>query len=74
MEEKVNKYLFIACGRKNNFNFRIVGGQETQAHEYPWMVFLKITEREGDKLLIGQCGASIISDEFLLTAAHCVKK
>ncbi|KAK3885117.1 hypothetical protein Pcinc_010668 [Petrolisthes cinctipes] len=48
---------------------RIVGGSETRVHEYPWMIYLRIsTPNEGGFL----CGASVITNTQVLTAAHCV--
>ncbi|KAJ2940867.1 hypothetical protein O0L34_g10127 [Tuta absoluta] len=53
------------CGyRKTN---RIVGGQETGVNEYPMMAGI-VTQDTG----IIKCGAVIISERYLLTAAHCV--
>ncbi|XP_068231105.1 chymotrypsinogen B-like isoform X2 [Palaemon carinicauda] len=54
------------CGRRNPV-VRIVGGQETTLHEYPWQVAL--TTASSNK---PYCGGSIISDQWILTAAHCV--
>ncbi|KAG5671024.1 hypothetical protein PVAND_001242 [Polypedilum vanderplanki] len=44
---------------------KIVGGAETQPNEYPWIAGLF----KQNKLY---CGAAIISQKYLLTAAHCV--
>ncbi|XP_066150939.1 trypsin-1-like isoform X2 [Euwallacea fornicatus] len=44
---------------------RIVGGVETLVNEYPWMVALQYNNRFF-------CGASLINNKYLLTAAHCV--
>ncbi|CAG9765524.1 unnamed protein product [Ceutorhynchus assimilis] len=44
---------------------RIVGGIETLVNEYPWMVALHYNNRF-------YCGASLINNKYLLTAAHCV--
>lgn len=55
-----------ACGCGNiNTRHRIVGGQETEVHEYPWMAML---------MWFGSfyCGASLVNDQYALTAAHCV--
>lgn len=53
-----------ACGNINT-RHRIVGGQETEVHEYPWMAML---------MWFGSfyCGASLINDQYALTAGHCV--
>jgi len=40
---------------------RIVGGNETEVNEYPWQVRLS-----------RGCGGSLISDQWVFTAAHCV--
>ncbi|XP_058056054.1 transmembrane protease serine 9-like [Anopheles bellator] len=52
------------CGVGGRTN-RIVGGTETVAHQFPWLAGLF---RQG-KLY---CGASVVSRNFLVTAAHCV--
>ncbi|XP_022222986.2 trypsin-1 [Drosophila obscura] len=53
-----------ACGNINT-RHRIVGGQETEVHEYPWMAML---------MWFGSfyCGASLVNDQYAVTAAHCV--
>ncbi|XP_037941501.1 trypsin-like [Teleopsis dalmanni] len=53
------------CGTINKIH-RIVGGQETVTHQYPWMAML---------LSRGSfyCGGTLINDQYVLTAAHCVK-
>lgn len=44
---------------------RIVGGFRVDISQVPWQASLQL---EGSH----KCGASIISDKWLLTAAHCV--
>lgn len=51
------------CGKVQRLT-RIVGGQETEVNEYPWMVSL--TSKQGRF-----CGGSLIGDQWVLTAAHC---
>lgn len=46
----------------------IVGGQPAQSGAWPWQVRLAITTQEGTFL----CGGSLVSDQWVLTAAHCI--
>ncbi|CAN7992754.1 unnamed protein product, partial [Ixodes hexagonus] len=71
---------YSVCGRSNKHmadtgeqvqdeqpQARIFGGKDV-VESWPWMVEIR---REDDKFL---CGASIISSEWLLTAAHCLRE
>ena len=49
---------------------RIVGGQAASQHSIPWQVQLRIPFRDGQ--ITSLCGGSLISREWVLTAAHCV--
>jgi len=53
------------CGVKKSR--RIIGGSETEVNEYPWMIVFanKTAEKQGD------CGATLISDNWAVTASHC---
>jgi len=50
-------------GHEGHHNF-IVGGHDAQLNQYPWQVKLWLKGR-------GVCGGSIISENKILTAAHC---
>ena len=49
--------------------YRIVGGMEADKWEFPWLVSLQLKENGVNE---HYCGGSIISDNYILTAAHCV--
>ncbi|KAK9402184.1 Tmprss15: Enteropeptidase [Crotalus adamanteus] len=60
--------LLIACGEKiitQKSRPRIVGGSDAQEGAWPWIVSLYFNYRP-------TCGASLINNEWLLSAAHCV--
>merc|ERR1719244_18493 len=54
------------CGKKKNS--RIVGGQETEVNEYPWMVALQNGGETFDSQI---CGGTLVAANWVITAAHC---
>ncbi|MFV1984012.1 MAG: trypsin-like serine protease, partial [Thiohalomonadales bacterium] len=50
---------------------KIVGGTDALAGAYPWMAVLLIaSEPNASKAQL--CGGSLIAEDIILTAAHCV--
>ncbi|XP_068226303.1 chymotrypsin-2-like [Palaemon carinicauda] len=66
--EPFSRLFCEKCGRSKVTMPRIVGGSIASVHEYPWLVFLHMrTKRDSFT-----CGGSLITKDFVLTAAHCV--
>ncbi|GAB0189015.1 transmembrane protease serine 11E-like [Grus japonensis] len=60
-----------SCGiRRQTFSFtgveRIIGGQRAQDGEWPWQASIQLDGTH-------RCGASVISNTWLVTAAHCFR-
>ncbi|XP_074003717.1 transmembrane protease serine 11E-like [Numenius arquata] len=70
-KEKGDNLLNNCCGiRRQTFSFagveRIIGGQRARDGEWPWQASIQL---DG----IHRCGASVISNMWLVTAAHCFR-
>ncbi|KAG8283303.1 serine-type endopeptidase activity protein [Homalodisca vitripennis] len=58
------------CGVSDFPNNRVVNGQPAALGSWPWMVALGY--RSPRKPLDWLCGGSLISDRYVVTAAHCI--
>lgn len=63
----VSAILKTCVGYANPLKF-IVGGQTTRPHQFPFLVSLRTVDN------YHFCGAGILSDRWLLSAAHCTQE
>jgi len=49
-------------------NWRIYGGTPAKAHEFPWQISLKNPATNYGH----HCGGTILNEQWILTAAHCI--
>nr|XP_045005941.1 chymotrypsin-C [Jaculus jaculus] len=52
-----------------NLSARVVGGDDAVPHSWPWQVSLQYLK---DDRWGHTCGGTLIADNFVLTAAHCI--
>jgi hypothetical protein len=61
-----------SCGRASvamsRSGLRIINGAEARPHSHPWQV--KVVTTNGRS--VGNCGGSLINNQWVLTAAHCL--
>ncbi|XP_055618622.1 serine protease persephone-like isoform X2 [Toxorhynchites rutilus septentrionalis] len=66
----------LACDRvppiNNRLTFHIIDGEEAEDGEFPFMAALGYENEDDSRAYDYRCGASLISENFLVTAAHCI--
>uniref|UniRef100_A0A671KL81 trypsin n=1 Tax=Sinocyclocheilus anshuiensis TaxID=1608454 RepID=A0A671KL81_9TELE len=62
----LNKLTNSSISLSARVNVGIVNGKQAKPHSRPYMVSIQLTKRH-------VCGGFLISDEFVMTAAHCWK-
>ncbi|XP_038062004.1 mannan-binding lectin serine protease 1-like [Patiria miniata] len=58
--------------REHESETRIVGGREAVRGSWPWQALVKVFAPNYDFLEVEICGGSLLNEEWVLTAAHCV--
>lgn len=71
----VLSFLFVAIAvvsaARIPITGRIYGGQEAEVGQFPYQISLRKKTIQG---FMHYCGGAILSDQFILTAAHCILK
>lgn len=74
MDIKVFLLILIAlknlgASQEHDRDNRVVGGFESRPHQFPFLVALILTVKDGSQSF---CGGSIIGPNHIITAAHCI--
>ncbi|RDD43405.1 MAM and LDL-receptor class A domain-containing protein 1 [Trichoplax sp. H2] len=60
------------CGITKSRIPRIIGGNTASPHSVPWQALLKVYYVSGDKVHTTSCGGSLINENWVITASHCI--
>ena len=52
----------------DDVNLKIVNGDYAEEHQFPYQVYIQTLQGGG---MAAACGGTIISEKFIVTAAHC---
>jgi hypothetical protein len=70
----LEKFQYIPT---NDLRKKVIGGQAADPGEYPWQVLLVeryFDSATGQETYENVCGGTLISDRWVITANHCIKK
>ncbi|XP_055679603.1 phenoloxidase-activating factor 3 [Lutzomyia longipalpis] len=70
MDTKLSLINSELCGI--SVNTRIIGGEDAGPGQFPWMARLAYRNLTSGKVTY-RCSGSVISDRYIVTAAHCVR-
>lgn len=61
------------CGRRFTQLSRVVNGENTTSNSWPWQISLRHRDYPSKNAYRHICGGSLIENDLVLTAAHCVE-
>lgn len=68
-------FEIVSIGNTFEIEPRIVRGHTSRIGQFPYFALLviqPINNQYGNRMVISRCGATLISDQWLITAAHCL--
>ena len=70
LTKKIQQPSFCGQVHSKSTQSRIVGGKEAIVGQFPWLAQIWLNKGATDKFI---CGGSLITDNVLVTAAHCIE-
>ena len=70
LTKKIQQPSFCGQVHSKSTQSRIVGGKEAIVGQFPWLAQIWLNKGATDKFI---CGGSLITDDVLVTAAHCIE-
>lgn len=61
------------CGVADFISDKIIGGTTAKIREFPWMVIIYYESNHINYTSGYYCGGSLITERYVLTAAHCLR-
>ena len=61
------------CGKRIATSSRVVNGNEATPNSWPWQISLRYRDWPKNGSYGHVCGGSLIENDWVLTAAHCVE-